>query len=352
MKTAGKILVTILLLANALAVVLMAASAYSVYFSPIQFPSLSLLGLFFPVFLATNILFIGLWLLTRKRHVMLSLFGCLLCANAIRQYIPVNWTVNPPGDTIKVLSYNVFHYGAHGTKNWDSNDVLQFIKHSDADIVCVQEDYWGTGEELDVELSNYPYKQHNGINKTTLGLFSKYPVLWSEIIPYETESNGSVAYYLLMEEDTVLVINNHFESYKLTTDDKTKYSQMIHADDSNKNDYIHLYNKMKEVAQLRSSQVDAVAAYVERSGCRYVILCGDFNDTPVSYAHQRMMKKLYDVHTASGNGFDFTYNRNRMYVRIDHLMLSDSWQAYGAKVDKTINTSDHYPLLAYIKKKR
>ena len=103
-------------------------------------------------------------------------------------------------------------------------------------------------------------------------------------IAYESTTNGSLAVELLYGQDTVLLVNNHLESYKLTPEDKMKYKEIIkdpengHAESNSR----ELVRKMAGASRLRGPQVDSVLNYVEKSGRRAVIVCGDVNDSPRS----------------------------------------------------------------------
>ena len=37
-----------------------------------------------------------------------------------------------------------------------------------------------------------------------------------------------------------------------------------------------------------------------------------------------------------------------IYTRIDHILCSDFFKPYGAKVDDSIHTSDHYPIFCWL----
>ena len=76
-----------------------------------------------------------------------------------------------------------------------------------------------------------------------------------------------------------------------------------------------------------------------------VILTGDFNDSPISYAHRRLASELTDCYIASANGPGISYHYNCFYVRIDNIMCSEHWTPYECRVDNTIKASDHYPIV-------
>jgi endonuclease/exonuclease/phosphatase (EEP) superfamily protein YafD len=108
---------------------------------------------------------------------------------------------------------------------------------------------------------------------------------------------------------------------------------------------------------VRAPQADGVAAYVDSllhspsSHCRSIILCGDFNDGPVSYAHRVVGQQLADCFRESGNGPAITYHANAFYVRIDHIFCSDDWVPIECYVERKIDFSDHFPLVCRLKKR-
>ena len=101
----------------------------------------------------------------------------------------------------------------------------------------------------------------------------------------------------------------------------------------------------------RAPQAEAVARYVRKYLDRKVpvILCGDFNDSPLSYTHRTIARELTDCYVASGNGPGISYHKSGMYFRIDHIFCSDDFEPYGAKVDNSVTASDHYPICCWLK---
>ena len=64
----------------------------------------------------------------------------------------------------------------------------------------------------------------------SIGIYSRYPILKRERIVYPSRANGSMAYYLQIDGDTIIVINNHFESNHLTLTDRENYHEIIKGD--------------------------------------------------------------------------------------------------------------------------
>ena len=151
-----------------------------------------------------------------------------------------------------------------------------------------------------------------------------------------------------------LVVNNHFESNGLSNDDKAGFKSLVKGHmrtNKAKSESVHLLRKLGKVSMRRAPQADMVARYVKQYLDKKVpvILCGDFNDNPLSYTHRVIDKELIDCFVASGNGPGISYHRSGMYFRIDHIFCSDDFEPYDAHVDNSVTTSDHYPIYCWLK---
>ena len=347
---------------NALLAALMLLCAYSPYIDPTEHPVLSCTGLAFPIFLLLNILFLLFWLLFYRKYALLSLISMVACAGQIRDYIPINTpTKEIPDDAFKILSYNVMAYDHDKPHKADApNEVVNYLANSNADIICTQEAILNKSnnskflneQSVKDALSVYPYHTHHQESNNGWDCFSRYPILSAKKINYTSKSNGSMAYEILLGTDTLLLINNHLESNKLTTDDKEIYHDMIVAPEKEKvkNASRLLLGKITDAAAIRGPQADSIAKFIRETPHSYIVVCGDFNDSPISYAHRVISAQLNDAFVSSGNGLGISYNRNGFYFRIDHILNSNNFETYNCTVDKSIKASDHYPIWCYLKK--
>lgn len=343
----------VVLVVNALCVAAMVACVYSSYLPPQYHPRWSVLGLLFPAFLCANILFALFWLLFKWKYAALSLLGLLLCFGKARAYLPVNFSEKVPDSAIKIMTYNVGLFGHMDGHTWEDNPVLELILNSDADIVCLQE-IGGLGAAINrkkLKQDVYPYVMMD----KGMACLSKYPILSKKQIEYTSQGNNSFAYELCVEQDTVLLVNNHLESYKLSRADKDLYKDVLtnpqNAEDNS--DFKNLIRRVMKSNKVRGAQADSVAAflYANASNYRHVIVCGDFNETPVSYSYNQLTENLNDAFASSGNGLGFTYERNGMFFRLDHILVSDAVKVHDAYVDHSTDASDHYPMCAVIELK-
>lgn len=330
-------------------------TAYSPYIQPVEHPLRSCLGLAFPIFLIVNICFLFFWLIIRHyKLALLPLAGMLLAYPQIRTYMPVNFhTDHLPEGSLKILSYNIMGFNGC-TKKDGKNPILTYLQESGADILCLQEYATSdsqqhlTQKDVDQALKDYPYHRIDKLGKaeaTTnrIACYSKYPILSARKLDYPSSYNGSVVYELKIGKDTLTLINNHLESNKLTKEDKVVYEDMLASPQRDKveSGARLLLGKLAEASALRA---DAIARAVEQSKHPTVIVCGDFNDTPISYTHRVAGQGLNDAFTQSGQGLGISYNQNKFYFRIDHILTSKNLQTYNCTVDKSIKDSDHYPI--------
>jgi len=362
-RSVGNFLGKVLLAINVLVALLMVLCAFSSYISPYTFPVLSCAGLAFPVFLLLNFLFFAFWLFFNRRYALLPLVVMFVCIGQIRAFLPVNISMKQvPDDAIKILSYNVMSYDSHQPHTEESpNEIVRYIQNSNADIVCLQEASFNNSNSKKFlsekvfrkALSTYPYFSFHKEKGSGWVCLSRFPILSTRSIPYESVGNGTVAYELKVGNDTLLLVNNHLESNKLSIDDRAAYRDMIidPKEDKVKTTSKLLIGKVADAVSIRASQADSVAKFIQDSKHKYVVVCGDFNDSSLSYAHRVIGKGLNDAFIDTGNGLGVSYNRYGFYFRIDHIMASENLDLFNCTVDNSIKTSDHYPIWCYIKKK-
>lgn len=364
MKHIGKVFAYLILAVNAFFVGMLLLTAYSPYISPVVHPVQSCMGLAFPIFLAANLGFLIFWLIVRYKFALLPLVGLACCYPQIRAYIPINpHTSNLPKESIKILSYNCMSFGNMEKENGKS-PVLEYIRKSNADIVCLQEHNVSStakihlnAKEVEKGMKAYPYRHIQRVGKeisnNRIAVYSKFPILSARKLAFESSYNGSAIYELKVNNDTITLINNHLESNKLTKEDKVVYEEILKDPNARKvkSGARQLIKKLAEASAIRARQADAIADEIAASRHPYVIVCGDFNDTAISYAHRVIAENLDDAFTESGRGLGISYNQNKFYFRIDNILTSKNLKAYNCTVDHSIKDSDHYPIWCYVSKR-
>ena len=346
--------------ANMVTVLLMLAAGYSDRINPVSYPMLSTLGMAFPLFLLVNLLFIFFWLTFKWRKVWIPIVGYLLAYPPLSVYMPMHPRQDVPEGAIKLLSYNVCMYsGVDHYKDSEGFDTIyNYLARQDADIVCLQEDVDTWRRYVMHRFKKiYPYNDTIFLctdNELTngLGIHTRYPILRREQIPYASKYNGSVAWFLQVGSDTVLVINNHLEGTHLSLEDRDRYKEMIKGKmqrDTVKEESLLLLGKLASSNALRAAGAEAVRRYIENHKQYPVIVCGDFNDNPISYSRHVIAKGLTDCFEETGRGLGLSYNRKGYFFRIDHILCSSHFTPYNCHVDDEIDASDHNPILCWLK---
>ena len=335
--------------------------AYSGYIAPKTWILPSFLGLFFPALLVAYVLVTLFWLVAwDKRRLLLVGIVWLISLPQLLIYFPISREEKVLGsedESLRILSYNVCAFGFKPHTKTSPNAILQYIKSSGADIVCLQEamlnqNPWAgvVSKTLRSYLSqDYPYIEVHRVNRggSTLALLSKYPVTEAKEIPLPSWVNGAVAYKILIRGEEVLIINVHLESFHLKRVDGEDYlrlasrGQALRLKDA-------LDTKLAPTFQAHGVQANIIHQLIQSYGTERVIVCGDFNDTPLSYTRRKIGEGLQDAFVERGNGFGFTFKTRPFIVRIDHILYGSAFRALSCEVDKTASESDHHPIEAVL----
>ena len=357
MKLIGKLLVYPLLAVNIVAALLLIFSCYGSILAPIgKWPFASLSGLAFPFLYLLNFMFLILWLLTWKKGALVPLTTILICLIPTLRYFPLHLSksrnVNEP--YITVISYNTEGLGIDDNNDWTlNNPVLNYILELDADMVFMQE---VPREVINKALrdknitSIYPYVGVSSAS-TSEAYLSKYPVVGNETIDFENTSNGCLYLKILVGSDTLAVYNCHLQSNKLKDTEIYEYQKFI----KNPTDSTHYKVSKKVVKNLlestaqRAGQARMIADRARKETAKYMIVCGDFNDTPLSYSHRLFNRFMRDAYAQSGVGMGITYHEYKLYYRIDHIFCSKNITPLHTWIDRTQKDSDHYPVISKIR---
>ncbi|MDR0395286.1 MAG: endonuclease/exonuclease/phosphatase family protein [Tannerella sp.] len=341
------------------------ASAYSGIISPEKNIVFAYLGLAFPILLFINLCFFIYWIIV-KNWLMIFILTMTFAACWIpfSHYCPfhIKTEILPQDNLIKVLSYNVMSFAYKDHTEESPNKIIQFIAESNADIVCLQEYMVSersnlmNSKEVAEALPMYPYIAETIFSspkkryKFGLAVLSKFPITKSRKINIPSTYNGASVHEINVKGRKVVLFNNHLESFKLTAEDRSKYSDMITGNLELLDGLSgSIQQKLGQAFRVRAGQSEIIADEIRKENGYYTIVCGDFNDTPISYVHRTIQGPLVDAYAESGFGMGNSYNQNFFLFRIDHIFHSSSMKAYNCRVDKRVNLSDHYPIYCYLK---
>jgi endonuclease/exonuclease/phosphatase family metal-dependent hydrolase len=362
-----KFLRIVMIFLNVLAATALLLSYAASYISPEKIPHLAYFGFVYPALLILNLIFIIFWIFFRIKYALISLITILLGFGILSRHVQVLGKTVPDAESesyIHLMSYNVQIFGLY---NWKQNQqirdsIINFIQSEQPDILCLQEYYadqsgkFETGTLLskglgDVNVHKSFSVQMHGQQSYGMASFLKYPIFHTGEIQFENSNNLVQFTDFIFQKDTLRLYNIHLQS--LHFDDKNyKDLDNLQVKKINKKQLGSIRNIMHKFAyasKQRARQSDSVKNHINQSPYP-VILCGDFNDTPGSYAYSVLSKDLKDAFRKSGRGLGFSYQRGFLRMRIDHILHDNSLKSYGFKT-KNVKYSDHFPVSCYLSAK-
>ena len=351
-----KVIKYLFLLLNALAIFSLFISYLAVYIPPDKLWYPSFFGLAFPFFVAANILFIIFWVIIKPKFLFFSLVALLLGWGFINRYVQFSGK-STDKEGIRVVSYNVHNFSGKNVSEQkaSADKILDFLQEKNADIICLQEIRLRRNRIFNVtdaiKKLNSIEHYHYASASNTFGIltFTRYPIVKMAEIRYEKSSNMGIYTDVVIDSDTVRIFNLHLQSYRI---DPAKY-EIIDSPGINEEEDIkeihEIGSKLKRAFQQRARQVREIKKVID--GTPYsVIICGDFNDTPLSYSYQQLRGDFDDAFVVSGRGFGRTYIGKLPSYRIDHILYSNLFDSFDFQAND-FRASDHLPVSCLLIKK-
>ena len=373
--------------------ILLMLSGFVPTISPETNSWLPLLGLAFPVFFVLMVLFFIYWLVQGKWRSLFAL-SCLLL-NLGQASLYIQWNDENAGakgavnvsngkedkedgggpidkemldmnaKLLKVITYNAQLFGLY--QNESSLDIvnteympamdsfLRVLKAENADVVCLQEVYAKAGglkalaRFLKAE-GGFDYSQTYTLSdRRPYGMIVLSKYLIKRWKPLSLGSNtGNMAMwvdieipseYKFLRNARIRIYNLHLQSFRFAKKDYEVMQKQTQQKEIDMEGSKGIITRLSLGYQRRAQQVGIVKQSV--LDCDFPkVICGDFNDIPVSYSYRQLSAGMRDAFVEAGRGLETTYKGSMPSFRIDYLLFDNPMRAVSYKSIKEV-PSDH-----------
>lgn len=336
------------------------------YISPERSWHLAFAGLALPFLILTNVAMVLLWLLVKPRNALIPLFIIIAGFNVNARHLQFKHPdeFEKQKHHVRVASFNAHYWNIwalYGKPQYETLERAEaFFGHEAPGILCLQEGiitHERTGNISERIRKNLGYQQ-----KVTAPY---YPGGFSGLVTYVSgkvagqgtiEHQGRViALWCDTEVDSVpvRVYNIHLQSIQLGEEEfvMDQLGPDAYRDSIFIKGTLKIAVKLKRAFQLRAVQAQLIREHVE--ACELpVILCGDLNDTPASFAYTRLRKAgLKDAFVQAGKGMGRTYRGKFPSYRIDYILISKEIKVKSFET-RSEALSDHNPVFAWLELSR
>ncbi len=258
---------------------------------------------------------------------------------------------------IKVMSYNVMNFGFDKNQN-SKDDIITLLADEQPDILCMQEFCSNSIWHINIEkkIADILHTKHYYFNNVNTGnknykvgtmIYSKYPIKNKGVVEYNMETGNSTIFIdVVVNGMDVRVFNVHLQSIRFANRNYEFLKDIGDNKEQTITESKSIISLMKEAYIKRSEQAKRVQEAIKKSPGK-VIVCGDFNDSPVSFAYTKVCEGLKDAFVESGTGLGRTYAGEFPSFRIDYIMGSSSFDLTSFEIIKK-KYSDHYPVKSMI----
>ena len=355
MSVFNKIILTL----NIIAALLLLLSYMAPSTDPRDNSIVAVLGFGYLALLFVNIIFVVYWAVVLKGYyTLISAICILLGIGMLLDNFALHFNNRIPKEkfepNIRLMQYNVHEFEDRSKTHPIQNDITSLVELYQPDIISFEE-YKSkalengaiAGAIKKALKTNYFYFEPFSINnKDTTGnaIFSKYPIINKGRIPSPKMLGTRSLFADIKYGDKIIrVYSIHLAAVHIQENQKRELLKG--------NGYLDntsfLKNMLSSAFVARSFQVSLIKKHI--SNCPYpVIIMGDFNDTPNSFAVNEIGIGLKNAFNEKGSGFETTYY-SKLPLHIDYIFTSPQFDIINYEAFDN-ELSDHKPLISDIKR--
>jgi endonuclease/exonuclease/phosphatase family metal-dependent hydrolase len=279
----------------------------------------------------------------------------------------VSRTVAKDIGSIRIMQWNVARFDEMSAKPRSGKSkrkkILEYIRKQNPDIICMQE--FLESNNLKLLDANIPYfrdtlgykyflyamdhRRPDTVYEHGIAIFSKYPIRHTQRRkfggPKSMKANESFIYTdINVNGKTLRVFTTHLQSLLFTNAEFRRIEEIRQVDDSTFEKSKDIFRKFRNAYEQRMQQAATLRKQMDESPYP-VVMCGDFNDVPNSYAYHTIKGDLTDVFTNKGFGVGRTFSYLSPTLRIDYIMVDKRFRVLQC-MNPHPRLSDHFPVIA------
>lgn len=316
-------------------------------FDPSKWWASAFFGLFWPFAILGNLIMMVFWVYRKKWYGLIS-FICLLAVwPGVQRVIGFNSSTasTEQSNAIHLVTFNVQDFSGLNTSGSSiAGSIEDYFQEKDiqADVYCFQEG--GNKDWAAITKALGGSKRWISDNGNT-AILTNLKVVGKGSLGFGKTSNSCIYLDLKAGEQVFRVYNVHFQSNKISQ----KANQVVEEKRYNDKQLVKsILARYRKAVILRSAQVKKLRQHIDQ--CPYpVMVCGDFNDQPMSYVYKHLMDsgKLQDGFVERGSGIGTTYNGVIPALRIDYILADKQFEQLEYKRLKP-TFSDHFAIFSTV----
>jgi len=354
-------------LCNIFIAILFLLGCYASHFDPLHFWFIGFFTLASIYLLLFLLVFMIFWFFAKKKFMLISIIAVLCAWQPLRHLIKfrfgADFRLQKNDSSLRVMSWNVEHFDIleHKAHPERKLEMIDLVAQYTPDIACFQE---VVGNETDSTAINYlPFfkqrmqfreylysynKKLDFDNKHHFGIviFSRWPILNRQTISYEPNNYNCIFQYvdILKGADTFRVFNIHLQSLKFSEANREYIDDPSMQNERDLERSKNIISKFHTGFLQRKIQSERIKQAMDASPYP-VIVCGDFNDVPNSYAYSTVGKGMKNCFAEKGSGIGRTFYSISPTLRIDNIFTDPRFETTQfVRIKKKL--SDHFPIIA------